>query len=63
MSAAAKPLPEVRVGGSVRTLNPRSNARMADGSIRIQCVGGPYDRKEVRLYPPYDEPFDVLDGY
>lgn len=58
---AAKPLPMCEIGGSVREPNPR--ARKPDGSIIVQCVGGPCDRKEIRLYPPFDTPVEFPTGF
>lgn len=62
MAAAKKlpPLPVVEIGGSDRVLNPRD--RRPDGSIIMQCIGGPYDRRDLRIYPPFDEPVAIGNG-
>ena len=61
MAAAKKPLPECEIGGQVRVPDPR-HVR-PDGSIVVQCIGGPCDRKEMRLYPPFDTPVEFPTGF
>ncbi len=57
---AKAPLPPVQVGDEFRPVNPRD--RRPDDSVMLQCVGGPYDRKVVRVYPPYDDPIPLPEG-
>jgi|JI9StandDraft_1071089.scaffolds.fasta_scaffold00275_41 hypothetical protein len=54
------PLPVLNIGGAVRELRPQD--RRPDGSVILQCHGGPYDRRQLRLYPPFNDPVVVADG-
>lgn len=54
-------MPLVTIGGVRRHLKPK--ATRADGSMILACSGGPLDRGFMRLYPPFDDPVPIGDGF
>lgn len=54
-------MPFVTIGGVYRPIKPK--ATRADGSVIVTCIGGPLDRGVMRLYPPFDDPVPIGDGF